>query len=54
MVYEKNQQKEAILKAKELRKTGTFVELMEKAEDKPKEAYENFAKGNRMERVLFL
>lgn len=54
MVYEKARQKEAILKAKELRKTGTFVELMEKAEDKSKEEYEAFAKGNRMERVLFL
>lgn len=54
MVYEKARRKEAILKAKELRKAGSFVELMEKAEDKSKEAYEAFAKENRMAQVLFV
>lgn len=54
MVYEKARLKEAVLKAKELRGKGTFVELMEFASNKSKEDYEAFAKSSRMEQVIFI
>ncbi|MBQ7065962.1 MAG: ATP phosphoribosyltransferase regulatory subunit [Lachnospiraceae bacterium] len=54
IVYEKSNLKDAIVKAKELRKNGTIAELMEKATDKSKEDYEAFATNNQIKEVVFL
>ncbi len=54
IVYTKETKKKAILTAKEQRKAGIPVELIQKSDDRSKEDYESYAKRNRIASITFM